>query len=93
MYYNITIVHTAHLQTNTVTGGTVDNRSLRVLRRKIVPPPNDIEVVWLTYPTRKNIYSAKSAAHIILFPIVTTILAEPRRDNFAPFRRHEIIIF
>ena len=38
--------------------------------------------------TSKIIHSAKSAAYIILFPIVLSILAEPRRDSFASFRRH-----
>ena len=38
--------------------------------------------------TSKIIHSAKSSAHIIIFPIVLTILAESRRDSFTPFRRH-----
>ena len=93
------------IQTIAITGGTVNNRSLRrtmpdthltasskqtSLRRKIHVPTGGIEVVQQDAFTSKIIHSAKSSAHIILFHIVMTILAELRCNSFAPFRRHAV---
>ena len=70
-----------------VTGGTVNNRSLRFMPRKIPFPPSGLEVARLTRTMRKNEYSAKTALHIIINPIAVPFLAKLRRDNFAPFWR------